>query len=78
MSDECRKAFDAKFCGPESWREHDYEVYASGWKSRTIPDMSADIERLRCGVDLMPPCEYRRIVHESIDRIEQALDAGRK
>jgi hypothetical protein len=47
------------------------------WNLRTLPDMSADIERLRCDVELMPACEYRRIVHESIDRIEQALKENR-
>lgn len=43
------------------------------WNRRAFPDLSGDIERLRCGVELMPHCEYRRIVKESIDRIEKAI-----
>lgn len=33
MSDDCRKSFESWFSAPESWRDHDWELWQAAWNA---------------------------------------------
>ena len=55
------------------------EMAIEAWNARTFPDMSADIETVRRVVfEYVGDASDESDAMQALDRIEQALDAGRK